>query len=205
MSSPTAALHPTAAYYRDQSARFAAVLDGVAAAGGRWDAPTPCEGWTVRDVVAHVVDTEREFLERHDLAGDLPAVAVPGDGAGDGTGDPAAAWRTWSAAVLGVLTADGVAQRPFDGYFGPTTIGETLRDFYAWDLVVHGWDVARATGQDYPISDAEAREVGARADGWGDALYSPGVCAGPVAVGDDASEAERLLARLGRNPYWTAP
>jgi uncharacterized protein (TIGR03086 family) len=124
-------------------------------------------------------------------------VREPPDGS-----DPAAAWRAHAATVAGVLAQDGVAEREYDGYFGRTTIAATMADFYGWDLVVHGSDVARATGQDWSVSEAEAASLHATADGWGDALHSEGVCADPVAVPDDASTTDRLLARLGRDPGW---
>lgn len=185
--------------YAERAARLAEILDGV---GGRSDAPTPCEGWTVRDVVEHVVDTEREFLERHGLR--LPVEGVGGVGAGGASGgELAAAWRAHAAAVVEVLD-DAVLATSYDGFFGPTTIGETLRDFYTWDLAVHAWDVARATGQEYELDEADARAHDATADGWGDALYSEGICAGPVALPDDASAWEKLLGRLGRDPGWSA-
>lgn len=179
----------TAQQFRDRADRFAAVLD---AAAGQWDAPTPCEGWTVSDVVAHVVDTERDFLHRMDLdPGPAPDLA-----------DPAAGWRTHAVAVVAVLMSQGVADREYDGFFGPTTIGATMADFYGWDLVVHGSDVARATGQPWSISDEEAAALHATADGWGDSLHMEGICAPPVPVRDDACATDRLLARLGRDPGW---
>ena len=93
--------------------------------------------------------------------------------------DPAAAWRAQRSHVTSVLEADGVAAREYDGYFGRTTIAATVADFYGWDLVVHGSDVARATGQEWSVSDAEAADLHATADGWGEALHSEGVCAPP--------------------------
>jgi hypothetical protein len=104
--------------------------------------------------------------------------------------------------VTAVLAADDVAAREYDGYFGPTTVAATVADFYGWDLVVHGSDVARATGQAWSVSDEEAAGLHATADEWGDALHSEGVCAAPVDVGADASATDRLLARLGRDPRW---
>ena len=95
-----------------------------------------------------------------------------------------------------------MAAREYDGYFGRTTIAATVADFYGWDLVVHGSDVARATGQEWSVSDAEAADLHATADGWGAALHSEGVCAPAVEVGADASATDRLLARLGRDPGW---
>jgi uncharacterized protein (TIGR03086 family) len=179
----------TAQHFTDRAMTFAAILD---AADRRWDAATPCDGWTVRDVVAHAIETERDFLARQDLdAGASPDLA-----------DPAAAWRSHAAAVAAVLARDGVAEREYDGYFGRTTIAATMADFYGWDLVVHGSDVARATGQDWSVSEDEAAALHATADGWGDALYSEGVCSAAVPVADDATTTDRLLARLGRDPGW---
>ena len=173
-----------------RAATFAAILD---AADGRWDAPTPCDGWTVRDVLVHVVETERDFLDKHDLS--------PGS-APDMT-DPVSAWRTHVTGIADVLARDGVAERAYDGYFGPTTVAATMADFYGWDLVIHGSDIARATDQSWSISEAEADALHAVADGWGDALHSEGVCSAPIAVPDDASPTDRLLGRLGRDPGWT--
>lgn len=180
----------TITIFRDRADRFGALLAG---AEGRWDAPTPCTDWTVADVVSHVIDSERDFLQRHDLP--MPER--------DADADPAAAWDAHATAALTALEADGVADRAFDGYFGPTTIGDTMANFYGWDLAVHAWDVARGTGQPDPISDAEAVALSAAADGWGPTLYSEGICADPLPVDPDAGDAEKLLARLGRDPQWT--
>jgi uncharacterized protein (TIGR03086 family) len=175
--------------FLDRADRFTTILG---AADGAWDAATPCDGWTVRDVVDHVVASQREFLARQQL----PLAPAPG------TADPAAAWSAHLAAVSEVLGAGDVAGREYDGYFGRTTVGATMADFYGWDLVIHGSDVARATGQPWTLSEAEAAALHATADGWGDALHSDGVCAPPVDVPLDASATDRLLARLGRDPGW---
>ncbi len=64
-----------------------------------------------------------------------------------------------------VLRRDGVAERGYDGYFGRTTIAATMTDFYGWDLVVHGSDIARATGQAWSISEQAAAELQRTATG----------------------------------------
>ncbi|PKH42791.1 TIGR03086 family protein [Nocardioides alpinus] len=180
----------------ETSLKFTERADVFATIVGRawpaWDAPTPCEAWTVRDVVDHVIDTEREFLKRQDL----------GPGPSPDRSDPVGAWRQHAAAVAEVLARDGVADTEYDGWFGRTTIAATMADFYGWDLVVHGSDIARATGQEWTISDEEATQLHTTADGWGDALYSEGICREAVEVSDDASASDRLLARLGRDPGW---
>jgi uncharacterized protein (TIGR03086 family) len=90
--------------------------------------------------------------------------------------------------------------REYDGYFGRTTIGETLANFYGFDLVVHRWDLARATGQDTAFTDAEMDRLEQSIAGFGDQLYAEGVCEPAVPVPDDATRQERLLATMGRHP-----
>jgi uncharacterized protein (TIGR03086 family) len=178
--------------FQQRADRFTQVLDAVGPSTSGWDAPSPCEGWSARDVVGHVLQTQRAFLEQQGLdAGPEPDLT-----------DPAVAWRAQRAHLTSVLAADGVPAREYDGYFGPTTIAATIADFYGWDLVVHGSDVARATGQAWSVSEDEAADLHATADGWGPALHSEGVCADAVEVGPDASVTDRLLARLGRDPGW---
>lgn len=169
-------------------------MDG---AKGQWDATTPCAPWTVADIVQHAIDTERSFLDQRGLP--LPE-AAPASG---GDGDPGERWRAHSRDVTAVLARDGVAQTQYDGYFGPTTVAATMADFYGWDLVIHGWDIARATGQDWALTEDEVRQLSATADGWGPALYSDGVCGPAVDLPAGASAQDRLLARLGRDPSWT--
>ena len=190
MTPPMSTPNPTAERFAARARRFAEIVE---AASGREDARTPCEAWTVREVVQHAVDTERDFFARHDLdLGPAPDLA-----------DPAAGWRAHSEAMTRVLSGEGVPEREYDGFFGRTTIADTMADFYGWDLVIHGWDIARATGQEWSIPDEEAARLQATADGWGDALHSEGICGPEVPVPDDASPQDRLLARLGRDPRWT--
>lgn len=179
----------TAQRFIERADAFAAILDS---ADQQWDAPTPCDDWTVRDVVTHAIDSERDFLSRQGFdVGSAPDLA-----------EPTTAWRDHAKAVAEILGQPGVAEREYDGYFGRTTIAATMADFYGWDLVIHGSDVARATGQAWSINPEEAATLHATADGWGEALYSEGVCSSAVTVPDDASATDRLLARLGRDPKW---
>lgn len=175
--------------FREQSDQFTRILDGVE---GAWDAETPCEGWRVRDVVDHVITTQRDFFAQHELdAGPDPDRS-----------DPAAAWRAHSVAAQRVLEQPGVADRAYDGWFGPTTVGETLTEFYGWDLQVHGSDIARATAQNWSVTDKEADALLRVAEGWGPALRSEGICGPAIDVTPDASPTDRLLAHLGRDPHW---
>ena len=152
-----------------------------------WDAHTPCEGWTARDLVEHVVTTERDFLEQHGLAG--PAAD---------TADPGKQWLEHERRVAELLADPAVADREFAGYFGPSTIGETLAGFYGGDLIVHRWDLATSQGLDAGLSEEDLAAVDAAMDGFGEQAYAPGLFAPPVPVPDDAEPLRRVLARTGR-------
>ena len=172
--------------YSDLADGMAAVIDTLTPQ--QWDAPSPCEGWTARDVLAHLIDTQREFFAGHDLA--LPTRP-------DLT-DPSTAWAAHTGAVRALLADPEVPGRPFDGHFGPTTIGQTLLQFYGFDLIAHRWDLAAVTGTPYRFSETELDEMERNIAGWGEALYMDGVCRAGVTVPDAADRQTRVLAALGR-------
>lgn len=117
----------------------------------------------------------------------------------DVAADPAAAWRAHARQVAGVLGDDAVAGRQFDGFFGPTTVGAALEQFYVGDMVVHRWDLARAVGAEAGLTDEELDRVEAGADGFGPALHMHGICRSAVDVPGTADRTTRVLARLGRS------
>ncbi|MCZ2828262.1 TIGR03086 family metal-binding protein [Modestobacter sp. VKM Ac-2986] len=180
-------MNPTAQLHAAADAPLTRLLDGVPPSG--WSALSPCPGWTAADVVAHLVSAQRDFLGTHgaDL-GSAPAVAA----------DPAAAWREHAARVAAALADGDLPARSFDGFFGPTTVGEAFARFYVWDMVVHRWDLARAVGADPGLTDAELDLVEAGADGFGPALHMEGICGPALPVPDAADRPTRVLARLGR-------
>lgn len=87
---------------------------------------------------------------------------------------------------------------PFDGHFGPTTIGETLERFYVFDMVVHRWDVARAVGVDDAFTEAELDQLEAGIASFGDALHMEGICQPGVEAAPGADRQTQVLATLGR-------
>jgi uncharacterized protein (TIGR03086 family) len=158
----------------------------VVSAGGDWSAPSPCEGWTARDVLGHVVDTQRQFFETHDASlGPAPS------------GEPSAVWSSHLDAVRSAVTPD-LLEREYDSMFGRTTLGATLASFYGFDLLVHRWDLATGLGRASSFTDAELDTIEAALAGFGDHLYLDGVCAPAVPVPDDAPRQTRLLATMGR-------
>lgn len=154
----------------------------------QWEAASPCAGWTARDVLAHLIDTQRDFFARHDLPlGERPELS-----------DPVAAWAAHTDAVRHVLADPEVPARAFDGHFGPTTIGDTLLQFYGFDLIAHRWDLAAATDTPYRFTDEELDSLETFIAAAGAGIYTEGVCGPPAEVADDADRQTRVLAALGR-------
>jgi uncharacterized protein (TIGR03086 family) len=175
----------TTSVYDTRADRFTTVVE--TAGDTDWDRPSPCDGWTAADVVDHVVDTQRDFLDRRgaDL-GPRPA------------GSPAQVWAAHRDAVRRVTADDAFVSEEYDGYFGRTSVADTLGSFYGFDLLVHRWDLARALGGDVKWDDTELDQIEAALDGFGDALYADGVCKPALDVPAGASRQERVLGRMGR-------
>jgi uncharacterized protein (TIGR03086 family) len=180
-------MNPTATQYEAADQPLRAVLDSVPE--GRWTDPSPCEGWSARDVVRLLVETQRELL----TGNGIDVGAAP-----DVDADPAAAWHDHAKRVAEVIADDAVADRGYEGYYGPTTVGRTLVQFYVWDMLVHRWDVARAVGLEAGFSDDELDRIESGADSFGEALHMEGICRPAVDPGTDADRTARVLARLGR-------
>ena len=154
----------------------------VLAAVEDWQAPSPCEGWTVRDVGAHLVDVMCTF-----------ASAVDG-GPDTYEGDVVAGYREAAARCLAVFEDPAVlvASHPFP--FGPTP-GSVIAHISMSESLVHGWDVARGVGFPYSPSQEVVHAVLMAADG---SIPVPeGMFAPPVEPTSDEPMTV-LLARLGR-------
>jgi uncharacterized protein (TIGR03086 family) len=170
--------------YRRLSADFAEKVAAVPA--DRWDAPSPCEGWTARDVVGHVASTPNMFFG---FIGEDPA---------DLPEDPAQAFEVARAKMQAALDDPAKAGSEFDGFFGRTTFEAAVDRFVNFDLVVHGWDLARATGLDATIPEDEVARLEVAAQDFGDSARAPGVFGPEVDVPEDADRQTKLLAFLGR-------
>jgi uncharacterized protein (TIGR03086 family) len=173
--------------YRRLTEEFIAAVRVVPA--DRWSSPSPCDGWTALGVVEHVANVQGMFLP---FVGREAAVIPPV------ADDPERALRTAFDSVIAVLDDPALATQTFDGAFGPSTFESAIERFACFDLVVHRWDLARATGGDEMIDAADAERVIAGATAFGPALRSPGVCGPEVEVASDADAPTRMLGLVGR-------
>jgi uncharacterized protein (TIGR03086 family) len=168
---------------------FGNTIDVVPA--DRWESPSPCAGWTARDVVRHVIDAQGMFLGfvGREL-GNVPSV----------DDNPRAAWSGASAVILHNLEDPEVATAEYKGYAGPSTFEAGVAQFLCFDLVVHAWDLARAAGLEHRMDPEEIPKVRAVAESFGPALRSPQAFGPEVEAPADADDQARLLAFLGRRP-----
>jgi len=177
--------------HRQAVERFSAAVAGTAA--DAWSQPTPCAAWDVRTLVNHVVGENRWLAPL--LGGATIADvgdALDGDLLGD---DPTAAWNaSVTEALDAVATVD--LERTVHLSFGDTPAEE-----YLWqvttDVLVHAWDLARATGQDETLPGDLVNACASWFDSAEDAYRSAGVIGPPVAT-DSADSSHALLGRFGR-------
>jgi uncharacterized protein (TIGR03086 family) len=157
---------------------------------GAWDNPSPCEGWTARDVVGHLTGWIPGFFGAHGV--EFAAVPSVQD-------DPVAAWETVQAALAGALTDPALADSPVETPFSTQSLAETVDMIVTGDVFTHTWDLARATGQDERLDAAQLqRMIAAMGAMPEEVLRADGMFGPPIEVSADADDQTRFLAYLGR-------
>jgi uncharacterized protein (TIGR03086 family) len=157
--------------------------------------PTPCAGWDLRTLLAHM-DDSLAALHEAATVGAVDAVHAGGTGGARGGDDPVARLRDRACRLLGAwmaVTGDvevSVADRRL-------TTG-LVTGVGALEVVVHGWDVARACGRNRPIPPALAEELLDLSVLFVDEADRPARFAPAVPLPPRAGPGERLLAFLGR-------
>jgi uncharacterized protein (TIGR03086 family) len=176
-------------------------LDPVVAAigGDQWTLPTPCEGWDVRELLNHVV--AGSILSSILVAGGSREEATTALQADNLGADPIAAYTSALDAQAEAFGSVTDFERVVPHPTMDLTVG-ILLGFRVGDLVVHGWDLARATGQDEEIDPRLVQAVWANIEPILPILPSTGVFGeGPSGtVPDDAPLQRRMLDALGRRP-----
>lgn len=163
--------------------------------GDRWSAPSPCEGWTARDVVAHCVTNLRAL--RHCLDGGdfFAAFGQPVDG------EIVEAWTLARGGVGSILDAAAEAGTETVVVGGNPVPLIAIIDGLMRDLVIHTWDLGRAVGGDErlpPDLVAAATDAMAMVT---DAQRVPGLYGRLVEAPAAADAQVRLLALSGRKAW----
>ena len=155
-----------------------------------WDNPSPCEGWTARDVVGHLTDWIPAFFTPHGVQfANVPSVQD----------DPVGAWESVQSGIAGALADPEIAAREVQTPFSTQSLAETVDMIVTGDVFTHTWDLSRATGQDESL-DAEQlqRMIAGVAAMPEEALRAQGMFGPRVDVSDEADEQTRFLAYVGR-------
>ncbi|HZN84628.1 MAG TPA: TIGR03086 family metal-binding protein [Mycobacterium sp.] len=179
--------HPVA-LYRAATEHATGVID--AARPDQLGLPTPCTEWTVQQLIDHLVGGTEYLLSAAE--GNEPTQQA------DAT---AADYRRGTAAVMDALEQPGVMERTCISPLGfEWPVSQAVAGTFM-DVLIHTWDVARATGQDEKL-DPELVEACT-------AMFLPdmpergraaGIVGPAVEVGENASPQDRLLAAMGRHP-----
>jgi uncharacterized protein (TIGR03086 family) len=158
----------------------------VRGATDKLDAPTPCDEWDLRTLLSHMLDTSRYFVDSAQGGDASPPGPNPPELVGD---DPVKQFEDARKKTLDVFGRDGVIEKT-----GPSL------GIASSDMLLHGWDVAKATGQDATmptgLPDAVYELIHGRfTDEQRKGLFKP-----EVPVGPDASAQDKLLGYTGRDP-----
>lgn len=182
--------------YRRRAEAFERKVAAVPA--DQWENQSPCAKWTARDVVEHVVTMHGVMLTP------VARKLEPAD-------DPLTAFQEARAAIEDVLDDPIAALTETDTPAGRLTTEQHIDQVVSDDLVLHGWDLARATDQDETMDPADVERLWAIAVAIPLELMSkyrtPGafgegieVYGAEVPVEPDAPLQDRLLGLLGREP-----
>jgi uncharacterized protein (TIGR03086 family) len=177
--------------YRKVAGRFTRTAAAVPPTA--WENLSPCEGWTARDVVRHLVEWFPPFLR------DGAGIELPSGPSADV--DPLGAWQALDGGVQAVLDDPATEGRAFSHpVAGEHALGDAIAMFFLGDVLVHTWDLARATGLDETLDPDEVATMLAGAEPFDEVLRSSGQYGPRVAVPADADAQTKLIAVMGRQP-----
>ena len=170
-------------------------------AGGGADpgAPTPCQEWVLADLTQHALGTtaglarlgRREPLDATDPWG-RPVSDLP-----------------WSEQLSGQLEDLAAAWSGVGAWQGEVDMGgqqmpaSMIGDMVLAEVVLHGWDLARATGQQLDVPDAVAHELRRGIEQTADLGRQMGAYGEAVEVDENASDLDHALGAAGRDPAWS--
>lgn len=183
---------------------FVARLDALEGHGDDvWARPTPCRDWDVRALVNHLVYEDLWTVPLMEGATvDAVGDRFEGDLLGD---DPLARARAACDAAMTAAASGIVAGVVAHLSFGDTPADEYARQLAA-DHIIHGWDLAAATGTDRSIDPELVDALAVWFAEHEDQYRGSGVIGDrPACAGDPDDPQDRLLVAFGRDPSWAPP
>ncbi len=157
---------------------------------------TPCEGWDVRALLNHVVAGNWWAAElANGKTIDEVGAALDGDVVGD---DPLATYRDSSRAADEAFSKPGAMDAPCAVSYGPVP-GSVYAGHRFIDVLIHGWDLAQATGQQPAMPADLVAACWEVVTPQIDMVRASGMFGDDLPVPDDADQTTRLLALMGRD------
>ena len=171
-----------------------AYIDGVRPA--QWAGPTPCTEWNVKQVANHIIGENlwaAELLRGKTIA-DV-GNRLEGDLAGD---NPAAAYAASVEAASLACTAPGAMESTCHLSFGDYPGSEYAAQLFM-DMLIHGWDIATATGQDARLDPELVAACLPIAEQVTNQFRGAGVFGDNLPIDTQADPQTKLLALVGRS------
>jgi uncharacterized protein (TIGR03086 family) len=176
---------------RARYARIAADLDRRVGMVRRldWNSMTPCEDWSVRDLLAHVVDTHRRVL-----------AALKDEPADDVTEheDIVAAWREANAGISAALADDVTALFPVRFFGNEAEFAVLVGNLLCTDTLIHTWDLCQAAGLEDTLDEAAVAQAQAVLESFGDSIRAPGAFGPEIPAPSSATPQDKLMMFAGR-------
>lgn len=183
--------------HEDALAYVTAAVYGVSE--DAWDDWSPCDDWTVRDVLNHLVS---ESLWSEPLTKGRTVEEVGDEHDGDLLGDdPLTAWDNASKTASGSFARENVTENTVHVSWGDISGLQYLQQM-TLDLVIHGWDVLVGSGQDDEIPEELVSTAMEIAKPLIESGQTGGVFKGPIEVDEEEDDQTKLLALVGRE-RWT--
>jgi uncharacterized protein (TIGR03086 family) len=177
------------------AAETARIVGGVST--GQLADQTPCSDWDVRTLLNHIILWTAYSAEQRAYGGSVDEELMSKDFAAEpGFADDYAAQAGKAVAAW----SDPAAWERELNVMGSTTPAADVAELLIAETVLHGWDLAVATGQEYRCDDATAAVVLRVVQAQAELFRQYQGFADPVPVPDDAPAFVRALALSGRNP-----
>jgi uncharacterized protein (TIGR03086 family) len=157
-----------------------------AAPADSWSNPAPCDDWTARDVVAHVLGAMNRMLAQGGEPKEIAADA-----------DIVAEWNATKPQFLAMLGSADMTMN-VQGPFGPMPLEQALGRLMATDVLVHTWDLARAVGGDEQLGADDVAHAYEGLKPMDAMIRMPGVFGPKVESAPDADLQTQFLNFLGR-------
>jgi uncharacterized protein (TIGR03086 family) len=166
---------------------------------GQFSGPTPCTDWDVRALLNHLILWTAYSLEARAQGGSVGQELIDRDFAAGP--DFAAGYRAQLDRALAAWADPASWERELS-VMGTATPAADVAALNIAEMVLHGWDLAAATGQRYSVSDAATAATARAVEANADLFRQYNGFAEPVEVPASASALDRLLAASGRDPAW---